>query len=204
MDLYFSAAHCTVGYTQHNLRFGALTSTIGGQVQTSFEAISHEDYNSETLNNDIAVIRIPNPLVFTPAIQSVRLPTNGQIGSTFLDAAAVVSGWGSTSHGSGASQLLNWADMRVISNAFCRDTYGEDIVPDQVLCAIGAGGSAQNTCGGDSGSPLTILQGGVRTQIGLVSFGAASGCDLGYPSGYTRTTHFIHWIFDKTGIPVRP
>lgn len=200
----FSAAHCVEGYSQFNLRFGSLTSTIGGQVQISFEAIRHPEYNDKTLNNDIGIISIPTPLTFSPSIQSIRLPTNSQIGSTFRDVSAVVSGWGSTSHGSGASQILNWAGMRVIPNGECSDVFGAEVVVDHVVCATGSGGPTQGHCPGDSGSPLSILEGGVRTQIGVVSFGAASGCDLAYPSGYMRTANFIHWINEHTGIPVRP
>lgn len=88
-----SAAHCTVGYTQHNLRFGTIALTSGGQVQTAFTSISHPGYNSVNMNNDISVIPIPTPLIFSPAIQSIRLPTTGEIGATFLDETAVVSGW---------------------------------------------------------------------------------------------------------------
>lgn len=199
-----SAAHCTVGYTQHNLRFGAITATIGGQVQTAFGSISHPEYDPETLNNDISVIQIPTPLTFSPAIQSIRLPTNGQLGSTFVGNTAVVSGWGATSQGSGASQVLNWANMRVISNTECRDYFEDEVVADTVLCATGSGGPTQGHCSGDSGGPLSIAEGGVRTLIGVVSFSAAAGCDLPFPSGYTRTANYIHWIYEQTGIPVRP
>jgi len=198
-----TAAHCTVGYSQYNLRFGSLTSTIGGQVQISFESISHPEYDPVQFHFDVAIISIPTPLTFTQSIQPIRLPTNSQLGSTFRDVSAVVSGWGATSHGSGASQILIWAGMRVISNTECQDVFG-DVVVDHVICATGSGGPTQGHCSGDSGSPLTIAEGAVRTQIGVASFSAAAGCDTPYPSGYMRTANFIHWIYEHTGIPVRP
>lgn len=106
------------------------------------------------MNYDISVIPIPTPLVFSPAIRSIRLPTNRQASSTFLDVTAVVSGWGSTRHGGGASQTLNWAGMRVISNSECGDYYGNDVVSGHVVCATGSGGPTQGHCSGDSGSPV--------------------------------------------------
>ncbi|KAJ6636850.1 Serine protease 2 [Pseudolycoriella hygida] len=199
-----TAAHCTDGYSQHNLRFGTITSTIGGQVQTAFESIIHPEYNRDNKNFDISIIPIPTPLVLTAAIQVIRLPTNRQISSTFADVSAVVSGWGSTYNGGGASQILNWAEMRVIRNSECADFFGNTVVVDHVLCAVGSGGPTQGHCGGDSGGPLTIVEAGVRTQIGVVSFGAAAGCNNPYPSGYMRTSNFIHWINEKTSIPIRP
>ncbi len=94
--------------------------------------------------------------------------------------------------------------MRVISNTVCMNTFGGQVVVPHVLCATGMHSANQGHCGGDSGGPLTIVEAGVSTQIGIVSFGAASGCDLPYPSGYMRTANFIHWIHEKTGIPIRP
>lgn len=37
-------------------------------------------------------------------------------------------------------------------------------------------------------------------QVGAVSFGAAAGCSLGRPVGYTNLAIFIDWISDTTGI----
>lgn len=155
------------------------------------------------MNFDISVIPIPSPLTFTAAIQAIRLPTNGQINSTFVDTTAVVSGWGSTVQGGGASQTLNWVNMRVISNTVCMNTFGGAVVVGHVVCATGIASSSQGHCGGDSGGPLTVVEAGATTLIGVVSFGAATGCDLPYPSGYMRTANFVHWIHETTGIPVR-
>jgi len=35
-----------------------------------------------------------------------------------------------------------------------------------------------------------------------VSFGAAAGCELGYPVGFTRVTSFLSWISENTGINI--
>jgi secreted trypsin-like serine protease len=35
---------------------------------------------------------------------------------------------------------------------------------------------------------------GVTTLVGIVSFGAADGCQLGYPVGFTRVTSYLDWI----------
>jgi len=62
----------------------------------------------------------------------------------------------------------------------------------------------QNIClalQGDSGGPLVYLESdGIYTQVGIVSFGAAAGCELGYPVGFTRVTSFLSWISETTGI----
>lgn len=53
------------------------------------------------------------------------------------------------------------------------------------------------------GGPLVINEGGVWTQVGIVSFVSNKGCTSGHPSGYVRTTSFLNWIAVYTGIPIR-
>ena len=53
---------------------------------------------------------------------------------------------------------------------------------------------------GDSGGPLIFLESdGIYTEVGIVSFGAAAGCTLGYPVAFTRVTSFLSWISENTG-----
>lgn len=197
------AAHCT-GAAQINLRFGSLNRLTGGIAQTSFHRVNHPNFNPVNLNNDVSVVSIPAPLAFTAAIASIRLPTAAQVGTTFVGVQATVSGWGEIFPGSGSQTLLRWVHMRVIPNAQCAAVFGTSAVVGHVVCALGYAQPAnQAHCGGDSGGPLTIVEGATRTQIGVVAFGATAGCNLGFPSGYMRTANFVHWINQHTGIPVR-
>lgn len=56
---------------------------------------------------------------------------------------------------------------------------------------------------GDSGGPLTVTINGAEVEIGIVSFGSSRGCNLGYPSAFTRVTSYLEWISDRTGISIR-
>ena len=60
--------------------------------------IIHENYNTNTIDNDIAILKLKTPLIFNDDVQPACLPHSnfapekyGQIG--------VVSGWGSLSEG---------------------------------------------------------------------------------------------------------
>jgi secreted trypsin-like serine protease len=54
---------------------------------------------------------------------------------------------------------------------------------------------------GDSGGPLVYLEkDGKYTQVGIVSFVADVGCELGYPAGFTRVNKFLCWIAKHTDI----
>jgi len=94
-------------------------------------------------------------------------------------------------------------DLPIISNSECNAIYG--IVGDGVVCIDTTGG--KGTCNGDSGGPLNMkcdvidkdeAAGQKWKQIGVVSFGASSGCEVGYPAGFTRTEYYLDWICSET------
>ena len=91
-------------------------------------------------------------------------------------------------------------DIPVISNAECNAVYG--IVGDCVLCIDTTGG--RGTCNGDSGGPLDMkcamtAAGQQWKQVGITSFGASAGCEVGYPAGFTRVECYLDWIKSETG-----
>jgi secreted trypsin-like serine protease len=56
---------------------------------------------------------------------------------------------------------------------------------------------------GEDGGPLIYLvSDGIYTQVGVVSFGAAAGCTLGYPAAFTRVTSYLDWISSTTGVRI--
>lgn len=94
-------------------------------------------------------------------------------------------------------------DKRIISNSQCIRTYGPSVVLLSTVCTIGWNFNEESTCNGDSGGPLVFDEGGVCTQIGIVSFVSNQGCSSGHPAGYIRTTSFLNWISSQTGVPIR-
>lgn len=200
-----TACHCTASHRQFNLRVGSLNLWSGGVAITSFTSINHPQYNPSNLNNDLALIRLPNPVGLGPSINFIRLPRASQRGQTFVGEQTTVSGFGVYGENTGVSDILRWVNMRVIPNAQCAGVYGSAVIVDHVVCGLGHDQPEnQGHCGGDSGGPFIYRESDGVTQIGIVSFGAAAGCELGFPSGYMRTSHFVEWVGQHTNIPVRP
>ena len=97
-------------------------------------------------------------------------------------------------------------DLPLISNAECNAVYG--IVDDGQVCIDTAGG--KGTCSGDSGGPCMSrweedrAPGQKWKQVGIVSFGASAGCEVGYPAGLTRVEAYLEWICQETGVGCAP
>lgn len=151
-----------------------------GQVRfTVYELISHEEYNSENFNNDIAVIHIPEVHI-TPTVQVILIAHDGDINYEGL--VGIVSGWGRTSDTSVLSYELMHVKVPVISNESCELTYGS-VVIDSTICTTTA------SCSGDSGGPLAIN----GVLVGVVSFGSAITC-ANFPTAFARVSYYKEWI----------
>lgn len=166
---------------------------------------AHPSFHSESISFDIALIHLPTPLANVAGVRAVRLPRATQP-STFTGVLATVSGWGAVQNGGGLQNTLRWANVRVISNADCADKYEvPGTILSSMICTRGSNG-VQGICTGDSGGPLTTMEGSASTLIGIASFVPANdrgACTGGLPHGYTRVTSFLGWINAKTNIPLR-
>ena len=195
-DYLLTAAHCvdnavgvTVYFGTTDLNFPDKTVTVD-----SNSIIIHEGWNVQTFANDIALIRVPT-ITYTDKIQPVQLPAISSSYPSYDEEIVVASGWGNIFDGSGVTDYLQYAYMRVISNAECAKTYGEIVIPSMMCVSTYYGVS---TCQGDSGGPLVLESSNV--QIGVTSFASVAGCTVGDPAGFTRITSFLPWIRAYTGI----
>ncbi|XP_022218651.2 serine protease 1-like [Drosophila obscura] len=191
-----TAAHCTSGASSVTVGYGATVRTAPKLSQTvsSSSFVQHASYNSIVLRNDISLIKTP-AVAFTAAINKINLPAISSSYSTYAGQTAVASGFGKTSDAStSVASNLQYAELTVIPNAECANTFGTLIVTDRVICVGTYNGVS--TCNGDSGGPLALKD----IQIGVVSFGSSAGCEVGSPAGFTRVTYYLEWIKENTGI----
>lgn len=160
-------------------------SNAPGQVIVpASEWILHENYDSATFNNDIALLRVPS-IALADNIQVIALAEGTH---HFANEMATLSGWGRIADAGSPVNILNFVDTPVWENSLCADIYGSAVIINSTLCTDGA------SCNGDSGGPLILN----NVQIGVVSFGASESC-TDFPSGYVRVTSFGDWISEKTG-----
>ncbi|EFA05682.2 collagenase isoform X1 [Tribolium castaneum] len=171
------------------------------ELRISREVLIHEDFDFATLQNDIALIKLPTDLEFNENIKPIALDEDGLPPGT----SATISGWGHSSHDDvqnfNLTSVLQYAEVPVIDNKECEQIYGPDVVTSSVVCTKNPN-SVKGPCLHDGGAPLVIINAETKNPIhvGIFSFVGDSACEKNYPAGYTRTAAFRNWIKEKTGV----
>merc|ERR1719391_1849508 len=154
-----TAAHCCDGQSASRLGVAVgshnLYSDDADQENIAVKRIvMHEDYSSWTVENDICLLELEHSATMGSHVGTISLP----------------------------SQYEEKDDVPVVSDANCRDSYGQSDIADSMICA-GFDRGGKDSCQGDSGGPFMC-----GSQLsGVVSWGY--GCaEAGYPGVYTQTS----------------
>ncbi|XP_074659214.1 serine protease 33-like isoform X2 [Tubulanus polymorphus] len=163
------------------------------------------------LYNDIALIRLKEPVPLTDYVNPACLPPEDLI---LKDGQhCIVAGWGKITDKPKAglaafpanSQHVN---VELLNSKACRakyETYYEKFrgfprrvswanFPETTVCAIGSNGKQQGICHGDSGGPLICRQpDGHWISAGIVSWGEKCG-GIERPMVFTKVQSFTDWI----------
>uniref|UniRef100_A0A2C9H6G8 Peptidase S1 domain-containing protein n=1 Tax=Anopheles minimus TaxID=112268 RepID=A0A2C9H6G8_9DIPT len=165
--------------TQQRMSFG----TAGIRV--------HPQYDSTSIRNDIATVRLDTPAVFNTYVKAIDLPALSDT-RQFGGVEGTASGFGRTSDTSAPSTVLRFVRNPVMTNAQCNQYWSTTVVQAQNVCFDPTGG--RSACHGDSGGPLTVQDAGRSLQVGIASFVSANGCTSGAPSVWVRVSYFRDWI----------
>ncbi|GJQ80760.1 hypothetical protein Trydic_g9352 [Trypoxylus dichotomus] len=196
-----TAAHCVDGVNSAEVILGAHRFAQNEESQVRVQVSSsnfkiHSGWNSLLLTNDIAIIELNEEVELNDFIQVVSLPSRSEVSNTFTNNRAIVSGWGLDSDSAiTVSSVLREVEVRVLAKLVCNLAYF-GIIQNSHICTSGIGGVG--SCSGDSGGPLVIGD----KQIGVVSFGIAFGCEIGWPSVFTRVTSYLDWIEDNSDVVI--
>ncbi|KAM4545908.1 transmembrane protease serine 2 [Odontesthes bonariensis] len=192
-----SAAHCFQKYNSPSLwrvsSGDVRLSQIG--LGTAVERIiNHEKYDSDGSDNDIALLKLREPLTFSTRVRPVCLPNAGMPFSA--GSQAWITGWGALRSSGPSPDILNQAQVTIYSRETCN---ADQVLHGQVTKTMICAGKLQggvDTCQGDSGGPLVVKVGDVWWLAGDTSWGI--GCALkNKPGVYGNVTYFIDWIYKQ-------
>lgn len=150
----------------------------------------HPNYNKENHDFDIALLTLHNPLVFSKKIKAVKLPSRSL--KVKAGDKAMVTGFGATlKPKKPISNDLRKIVIEIVDFKKCKKLYPTPLTKN-MICGSTNGGK-QDSCTGDSGGPMVLLNG---TLIGLVSFGHECA-DKVYPGVYTNVPVLLDFIKEK-------
>ncbi|WP_443044606.1 trypsin-like serine protease [Streptomyces sp. DHE17-7] len=190
-----TAAHCVDGYDWYG-HGAVITGTAqlpeeddlhGGTVSGVWRQWSHPSYDAVAIDNDMAVLTLPNPVDAKP----IPMTTADDTASYAAGTDAKVYGWGRTSSTSPLiSQVLKSATLPIQSDATCAEAWGADFVKGHMVCAgepaTGSDEGTVSACNGDSGGPLVV---GGRI-VGVVSWGVEDCVAEGAYSVFSKVSTY--------------
>ncbi|XP_053996961.1 transmembrane protease serine 9-like [Hylaeus anthracinus] len=193
-DYVLTAAHCVRRLKRSKMRvvlgdYDQHVTTDGRAVMRAVSAvIRHRNFDMNSYNHDVALLRLRKSVKFSKSIKPVCLP---QKGTDPAGKEGTVVGWGRTSEGGMLAGIVNEVQVPILSLSQCRMMkYRANRITDNMLCA---GRGSQDSCQGDSGGPLLVHEGDRLEIVGIVSWGVGCGRP-GYPGVYTRVTRYLKWI----------
>lgn len=200
-----TAAHCVLDESGNTIAAADVLVKAGatnpyndteGRVYRVSQVIPHENYNDETLANDLAVIRLSNPIDI-PQAGPVQILTDEDISFGAIDPGVMtwVTGWGLTSLNPNVFPTrLQKVQLPIITREQAATVWRS--IPETVIMAGYRNGN-KDACSGDSGGPMTVQVPGGYKLAGLVSWGSNQCNTYG---AYTNLSLFQTWIRDRTGI----
>ncbi|EDV58578.1 trypsin delta/gamma-like protein CG30031 [Drosophila erecta] len=175
-NIIITAAHCFFTGTErvddqgHQVRIGsALKYSNGSLVEVDVIKI-HENFN---VVNDIAIVRLNKPLVFTNKVQPIPLAKK----NPFPGSIAFVSGWG----------ISNYPTLEHPEHPEHLQGLNLPIQSSNNPSLLWAGNTGRAACRGDSGGPLVAN----KQLVGVVS-GGSEYCEKS--SYYSSVPYFHEWI----------
>ncbi|XP_051913440.1 coagulation factor VII [Hippocampus zosterae] len=171
------------------------------QVIQVAQILMHERYEKKTADNDIALLRLASPVVYTPYAVPACLPTKS-LAERDLWAISIhtVSGWGRRAENGPTSHLLRRLRVPRIRTQQCIQESGVQLT-ENMFCA-GYLTGREDSCKGDSGGPLVTQYKKTTFLLGIVSWG--KGCARpGHYGIYARVSNYLQWIHNHTATPVQ-
>ncbi|XP_014089639.2 trypsin-1 [Bactrocera oleae] len=159
---------------------------VNGTIVSDVSSIAYTNsFSLNTMRDDVGVMFLKSglPVNKTHLTISPIALSNSSIAPRTL---CQVSGWGKTITGVLSNELM-MANVSIIQQNICRNSYGSGIVEGMLCAGYLAGGT--DSCQGDSGGPLVCN----NELVGIVSWG--NGCaQRGYPGIYTNVSYYRNWI----------
>ncbi|NXI52029.1 OVCH2 protein, partial [Chloroceryle aenea] len=173
-----------------------LTGKEYRQKRSVKQYIIHPSFNKTTMDSDIALLHLAEPLEFNRYVRPVCLPAAEE--TVQPSRMCVVTGWGAHEGDREKGKKLHQLEVPILLLDTCQSYYINlpNKVTQRMICAGFPLEEGKDSCTGDSGGPLVCPSEdnlGFYTLHGITSWGLGCG-RKSYPGVYTNVGVFVDWI----------
>ncbi|CAJ1087632.1 coagulation factor X [Xyrichtys novacula] len=193
--IILTAAHCmnqTRFFTVKLGEFNVLEESDDEVVHQVETMVTHRGYRPDTYHNDIALLKLIQPIKFTRFILPACLPESDFAEEVLMKQPhGMVSGFGRIGEGRQPSPILQRLTVPFVDRHTCLEST-QLTISQNMFCA-GYDQEAKDACQGDSGGPHVTSYKSTYFVTGVVSWG--EGCARRGKYGiYTQVSKFTRWI----------
>ncbi|KAK0414652.1 hypothetical protein QR680_011546 [Steinernema hermaphroditum] len=201
-----TAAHCVHKNKEGWIMVGSVNkwNYQEGQWRRIQGSSVHHAYNSVTLLNDIAILKI-EPIALNENVKLIQIPRNDDalIGDS---TDARISGFGAVGYNGQSTvntQVLRWNTVKIYNSQICQSTgWLQGRVTENQICG---GGFKLGVAHGDSGSAVIVERNSKYFQVGVVSYVYMNYNIIPYyqnlyPSVFIRASKYCDWIYQNSGV----
>ncbi|KAM9245436.1 coagulation factor X-like [Leptosomus discolor] len=194
-NFILTAAHCMNQSKEIKVVVGEVDREKTEQSETMHtvdKILVHSKYVAETYNNDIALIKLKDPITFSEYIIAACLPEADFANEVLMNQrSGMVSGFGREFEGGRLSKKLKVLEVPYVDRNTCKQSTNFAIT-ENMFCA-GYETEQKDACQGDSGGPHVTRYKDTYFVTGIVSWG--EGCaKKGKYGVYTKLSRFLRWV----------
>lgn len=204
-DIIVTAAHCAeVLADTTDVYVGAFREsqeTDGAEKRLVVDSIVHPDYDDNTIENDVMILKIDTASSHPPVILNDKFsePSEGD------DLITIGHGVTDVNDPFTTPSELYQVTVPFVPHEDCAEDYTTiqdedpffdlDVVEENMICA-GFEQGGKDSCQGDSGGPLLKKEGSNFVQVGITSWGNDCAA-ANSPGVYTRVSAVKGWIDEQ-------
>ncbi|NWY56872.1 FA10 factor, partial [Chionis minor] len=154
--------------------------------------IAHAEFDTETFDNDIALLKLEEPITFSEDVVPACLPEEDFARNVLMNQTfGIVSGFGRTFEGKQTAKRMKVLQVPYVDRDNCKLALRSPVT-ENMFCA-GYDKDGKDVCQGDGGGPHVTQYNGTYFVTGVISWGEGCGRQGKY-GVYTNLSKFLPWV----------
>ncbi|NXP03994.1 FA10 factor, partial [Thinocorus orbignyianus] len=197
LNEYFilTGAHCVKGYKDLWVLVGMVDKDEeepSRSIHRVEKIIAHAEYDMEGQNNDIALLKLEEPIAFSEDVVPACLPEEDFAKDVLMNQTfGIVSGFGKRFSLGRMVKRMKVLQIPYVDRDTCNLVL-RNAVTENMFCA-GYDKDGKDVCQGDGGGPHVTQYNGIYFATGIISWGEGCG-KKGRYGVYTNLSKFLPWV----------